>query len=119
MASALRASQRGAAARALVLCAVLGAAPVCSGGNAAASRAFDLQGHRGARGLAPENTLAGFRRALAELRRYDVGRLDPATQYGRDFPEQDMDVDGIITDYPDRLRHVMEDRQMALPLECS
>jgi glycerophosphoryl diester phosphodiesterase len=27
-------------------------------------RAFDLQGHRGARGLAPENTLAGFTRAL-------------------------------------------------------
>ena len=27
--------------------------------------AFDLQGHRGARGLAPENTLAGFTRALA------------------------------------------------------
>lgn len=26
--------------------------------------AFDLQGHRGARGLAPENTLAGFQRAL-------------------------------------------------------
>ena len=26
--------------------------------------AFDLQGHRGARGLAPENTLAAFRRAL-------------------------------------------------------
>lgn len=26
---------------------------------------FDLQGHRGARGLAPENTLAGFSRALA------------------------------------------------------
>ncbi len=26
---------------------------------------FDLQGHRGARALAPENTLAGFRRALA------------------------------------------------------
>ncbi len=26
---------------------------------------FDLQGHRGARGLAPENTLAGFERALA------------------------------------------------------
>lgn len=25
---------------------------------------FDLQGHRGARGLAPENTLAGFQRAL-------------------------------------------------------
>jgi glycerophosphoryl diester phosphodiesterase len=27
--------------------------------------AFDLQGHRGARGLAPENTLASFRTALA------------------------------------------------------
>jgi glycerophosphoryl diester phosphodiesterase len=27
--------------------------------------AFDLQGHRGARGLAPENTLGGFARALA------------------------------------------------------
>jgi glycerophosphoryl diester phosphodiesterase len=27
---------------------------------------FDLQGHRGARGLAPENTLAGFTRALEE-----------------------------------------------------
>ena len=26
---------------------------------------FDLQGHRGARGLSPENTLAGFSRALA------------------------------------------------------
>jgi glycerophosphoryl diester phosphodiesterase len=26
---------------------------------------FDLQGHRGARGLAPENTMAAFRRALA------------------------------------------------------
>ena len=31
---------------------------------AAKARAFDLQGHRGARGLAPENTLAGFKRAL-------------------------------------------------------
>ncbi|MES2718150.1 MAG: glycerophosphodiester phosphodiesterase [Pseudomonadota bacterium] len=29
------------------------------------AHAFDLQGHRGARGLAPENTLAGFARALA------------------------------------------------------
>ncbi len=32
---------------------------------APATQAFDLQGHRGARGLAPENTLAGFARALA------------------------------------------------------
>ena len=28
------------------------------------AQAFDLQGHRGARGLLPENTLAGFERAL-------------------------------------------------------
>jgi glycerophosphoryl diester phosphodiesterase len=31
---------------------------------AAPSLASDLEGHRGARGLAPENTLAAFRRAL-------------------------------------------------------
>jgi glycerophosphoryl diester phosphodiesterase len=29
------------------------------------AHAFDLQGHRGARGLAPENTLPAFERALA------------------------------------------------------
>jgi glycerophosphoryl diester phosphodiesterase len=29
------------------------------------AKAFDLQGHRGARGLAPENTLPGFARALS------------------------------------------------------
>lgn len=31
---------------------------------AAPAQGFDLQGHRGARGLAPENTLAGFEKAL-------------------------------------------------------
>jgi glycerophosphoryl diester phosphodiesterase len=31
---------------------------------ACAANAFDLQGHRGARGLAPENTLPAFRKAL-------------------------------------------------------
>ncbi|MBI5255440.1 MAG: glycerophosphodiester phosphodiesterase [Burkholderiales bacterium] len=31
----------------------------------AGTEAFDLQGHRGARGLAPENTLAAFRTAIA------------------------------------------------------
>jgi glycerophosphoryl diester phosphodiesterase len=44
----------------LALCALL--AP---GAWAQSSRpAFDLQGHRGARGLAPENTLPSFRKAL-------------------------------------------------------
>ena len=108
--------------------------------HASASFAFDLEGHRGARGLAPENTLAAFRRALAigvttietdiavtkelvpvishnpnlvtelvrdasghwlsapgpsihsltldELLQYDIGRLNPATKYARQFPEQ-------------------------------
>lgn len=108
--------------------------------SAAPANGFDLEGHRGTRGLAPENTLAAFRRAigigvttietdiavtkdlvpvishnpnlvpelvrddkgkwlaepgpsihsltLAELRRYDIGRLNPQTQYARDFPQQ-------------------------------
>jgi len=107
--------------------------------------AFDLQGHRGARGLAPENTLAGFAKALeigvttletdlavtkdgvivlshdpvfnpdvvrgpdgawlappipaihtltlAELKRYDVGRIKPGSKYAQQFPEQ-QPVDG-------------------------
>lgn len=40
-----------------LLALLLGAAALCA-------QAFDLQGHRGARGLAPENTLAGFALAL-------------------------------------------------------
>ena len=102
--------------------------------------AFDLEGHRGTRGLAPENTLAAFQRALAigvttletdlavtkdgvlvishdpflnpdvvrgpdgawlatkgppihtltlaELKRYDIGRLNPASAYAKQFPQQ-------------------------------
>lgn len=102
--------------------------------------AFDLQGHRGARGLLPENTLAGFERAielgvttletdlavtkdgvvvishdpdlnpalvrgpsgfwlgargpairtltLAELKAYDIGRVNPSTSYGKQWPLQ-------------------------------
>ena len=102
--------------------------------------AFDLQGHRGARGLRPENTLGAFSFALAagvttletdlavskdgtlvishdprlnpdivrtadgrwlaergppihsltlaELKRYDIGRLNPGSPYARQFPEQ-------------------------------
>src|SRR5438046_2709184 len=105
----------------------------------------DLEGHRSMRGLAPENTLAAFRRALeigvttietdmavtkddvvvishnpslnpdlvrdtdghwlaspgppirtltlAELRRYDIGRINPTSQYARQFPNQ-QPVDG-------------------------
>jgi len=102
--------------------------------------AFDLQGHRGARGLRPENTLAAFSFALAtgvttletdlavtrdgvlvlshdpylnpdlvrtpdgkwladrgppihtltaaEIKSYDIGRINPASAYARQFPEQ-------------------------------
>lgn len=102
--------------------------------------AFDLQAHRGGRGLTPESTMAGFRNAialgvttletdlavtrddvlvlsheprlnpdlvrgpdgkwlqgpgptihsltLAELKTYDIGRLNPATRYGQQFPAQ-------------------------------
>ncbi len=109
-------------------------------GAGAPAAAFDLQAHRGGRGLAPENTLAAFGRALAlgvstleldlvlsrdgvllvghdpeldpakvrrpdgswlappgpavvslaaaELRALDVGRLDPASRYARQWPEQ-------------------------------
>jgi glycerophosphoryl diester phosphodiesterase len=107
--------------------------------------AFDLQGHRGARGLAPENTLAAFARGLAigvttlemdaaitkddvvvvshdpaftpaitrgpdgkfleargplirsltyaETQRYDVGRINPVSNYAKTFPDQ-VPVDG-------------------------
>ena len=108
-------------------------------------QAFDLEGHRGTRGLMPENTLAAFNRAieigvntletdlavtkdgvlvishdpflnpdvvrgpdgrwlggqgpadpLADVRRakrYDIGRLDPASKYATQFPQQ-QSVDG-------------------------
>jgi glycerophosphoryl diester phosphodiesterase len=115
-------------------------AALCLGLVPLAAAAFDLQGHRGARGLRPENTLAAFSFAiatgvttletdlavtkdgvlvishdpflnpdvvrgpdggwlgakgppihsltLAELERYDVGRLDPTSAYARSFPDQ-------------------------------
>jgi len=43
---------------------LLGAAALMAAG-AGAEEPFDLQGHRGARGLHPENTVEGFREALA------------------------------------------------------
>jgi glycerophosphoryl diester phosphodiesterase len=110
------------------------------------TQGFDLQGHRGARGLYPENSLPGFEGALAlgvttlemdvgmsrdgvlvvyhdrrlspertrgpdgawlegdgpalveletaQLRGYDVGRLQPDSKYARRFPEQEG-LDGI------------------------
>ncbi|MFQ5954576.1 MAG: glycerophosphodiester phosphodiesterase family protein, partial [Kiloniellales bacterium] len=134
------AGRRGTRKRLLVVLALafgLGAAGSAGG--------VEIQGHRGARGLAPENTLAGFALALsigvttleldvgvtadgvvvvahdprlnpalartadgswlaapgpplssltlAELRRYDVGRIDPQSRYARRFPDQ-RPVDG-------------------------
>jgi glycerophosphoryl diester phosphodiesterase len=131
--------------------------------------AFDLQGHRGARGLSPENTLAGFERALRvgvdtleldivitaddvpvvvhdlelnpavvrdrsgdwlssrpavrsmgleELQRFDVGRLDPGSRYGRQFPDQAA-VDGeripTLAATLDRIRVLTVDRPGGMP----
>ena len=60
----MRMRQFGIAACALALAS--GGASISAMAPQAADKAdFDLQGHRGARGLAPENTLAGFARALA------------------------------------------------------
>lgn len=129
---------RQALAASSLLLAMAAPAPI------SASWAFDIQGHRGARGLAPENTLPAFATALsigvstlefdvnltkdghllvghdpvllphlarldgqwikppgpaiwqtplADLQRYDVGRLDPSTRYGQTYPEQKA-VDG-------------------------
>lgn len=49
----------------LLLAALLSACAVGPPDTASTHDGFDLQGHRGARGLAPENTLAGFERAIA------------------------------------------------------
>lgn len=125
-----------ATVRSRFLFVVAAAAALCAGSAAA----FDVQGHRGARGLAPENTMPGFERALAlgvttletdvaltrdgvvvlshdaqlnpaltrgadgrwiaapgpaiwtltaaDLATYDVGRLDPGSEYGRQWPQQ-------------------------------
>lgn len=127
----------------VILAPVALAAAMLIGG--CATPAFDLQGHRGTRGLAPENTLPAFAAALslgvttleldtaitrdgvivvshdpflnpditrgpdgtylkekgpaihalsfAELQRYDVGRIDPATRYAQQQPAQ-QPVDG-------------------------
>ncbi|HEY6555375.1 MAG TPA: hypothetical protein VI669_18600, partial [Vicinamibacteria bacterium] len=48
-----------------LLLGAMAVGPVGETWGVEAKRAFDLQGHRGARGLAPENTLVGFARALS------------------------------------------------------
>jgi glycerophosphoryl diester phosphodiesterase len=123
--------------------------PICliiRGMNTAAAHtiSFDLQGHRGARGLLPENTLPAFEKAielgvntleldvgvtkdgivvishdralnpeitrdasgaylttpvlvnrltLAEIKTYDVGRINPESAYAKRFPDQ-QPIDG-------------------------
>ena len=58
--------QRRAASWAAALC--LGLVMGLGLGLSTRAHAFDVQGHRGARGLAPENTLPAFERAL-QIRR--------------------------------------------------
>lgn len=67
---------RRVAARALRVAIQVVAVALGVGG----AHAFDLQGHRGARGLAPENTLAAFRTALA----VGVSTLELDTHVTRD-----------------------------------
>lgn len=122
---------------------LLAAAALLVMGNTA--QGLDLQGHRGARGLLPENTLPAFAKALsvgvttleldtavtrdgvvvvshdatlnpditrgpdgqwfsrndiiihalswAEVQQYDVGRIDPRSDYAKRFPQQQA-IDG-------------------------
>lgn len=135
---------------------------------AAEAPAFDVQGHRGARGIAPENTLTGFRAALAigvstleadlavtrdgvvvvshdpllnpdivrdpsgawlpragppihaltlaELRRYDVGRIDPRSDYARALPAQ-RPADGEAIPTLEELLELARDTSVRLNLE--
>ncbi len=125
------------------------------------AQAFDLQAHRGGRGLAPENTLAAFSKALnlgvttleldtvltadgvvvvshdavlnpnltrgpdgawltapgpairtltlAQLKQFDVGRLQPDTRYAQAQPEQQA-VDGERIPTLDELFALVEQR---------
>jgi glycerophosphoryl diester phosphodiesterase len=129
------------------------------------AHAFELQGHRGARGLLPENTLPSFERAIAlgvttleldiaitsdgvlviyhdptlnpaitrdasgqflerrgppihslswaQLQTYDVGRLNPRSDYTRNYPDQ-QPVDGTriprLSDLFDLVKRVGDDK---------
>jgi glycerophosphoryl diester phosphodiesterase len=132
--------------------------------------AFDLQGHRGARGLAPENTLPAFRKALelgvdtlecdlaitrdgvvvihhdlrlnpdttrgpdgkwldepgpaiaelalAQLQRYDVGRLKPGTEYAQSFPDQQPADGTTIPRLADLFELVRESGNTRVGFDC-
>jgi glycerophosphoryl diester phosphodiesterase len=69
-------------------CLLVATAAAAQTTPAPAQRGFDLQGHRGARGLAPENTLPGFGKAL---------------ELGVDTLECDMAItrDGVVVIYHD------------------
>lgn len=129
------------------------------------THAFDLQGHRGARGLLPENTLPAFERAIAlgvttleldiaitsdgvlvihhdstlnpattrdasgqslerrgppihsltwaQLQTYDVGRLNPRSDYGKNYPDQ-QPIDGTriprLSDLFDLVKRLGDDK---------
>jgi glycerophosphoryl diester phosphodiesterase len=135
---------------------------------ATASSAFDLEGHRGARGLAPENTMAAFRKALSigvttietdmaitkdgivviahdrglnpavvrdasgqwlsaqgpairtltlsELRTYDIGRLNPKSDYAKQFPVQ-LASDGEHYPTLDELLALIEPTTIRIDIE--
>jgi glycerophosphoryl diester phosphodiesterase len=135
-----RAGRTLAIAGVIALAAAAGTLPAHAAGAPQSALAFDLEAHRGGRGLFPENTLYAFRGALAigvttletdlavtkdgvlvishdpelsadkvrgpdghwvrapgplihaltlaELKRYELGRLDPASAYARGFPQQ-------------------------------
>ena len=74
------------------------------------AHAFDLQGHRGARGLAPENTIAAFERALEVVREKEAQELARTI---REFPEHGIRIlavetrfDSIGVDTPEDLERV-------------
>ena len=143
--------------------AILGLATIFQSASA-----FDLQGHRGARGLAPENTIAAFDKALevgvdtlemdvavtsddvlvvshdlrvspaisrdangrwltgtgpsirsvplSVLSEYDVGRLNPARNYGAGFPRQVAQDGQRIPTLAALLKHLREKNENRIRL---
>jgi glycerophosphoryl diester phosphodiesterase len=128
----------------VLICLIIWAMNTATAQTAPQTTAFDLQGHRGARGLLPENTLPAFEKAielgvttleldvgvskdgsvvishdralnpditrdasgayltapvlvnrltLAEIKTYDVGRINPDSPYAKRFPDQ-QPIDG-------------------------